>query len=216
MFTGIVQGLGTVLERHPSGGGAVLTVVPDFSLDQPQEGESIAVDGVCLTARNLSPNRFCADVSPETLQRSSLGRLRAGSRVNLERALRLADRLGGHLVSGHVDCMGRVVKRQGLGDFTIFTFSMEAQLGRYVVEKGSVAISGVSLTVNSCAETSFSVSIIPHTLQETTLGLLAVGDAVNIEVDIIGKYVEKLLGGNSSPSTRQTLDSAFLARHGFM
>ena len=216
MFTGIVQGLGTVLERQPSGGGTVLTVVPGFSLDQPQEGESIAVDGVCLTARNISQNRFCADVSPETLKRSSLGSLRAGSKVNLERALRLADRLGGHLVSGHVDCMGRVIKRQSLGDFTVFTFSMEAQLSRYVVEKGSVAISGVSLTVNKCTETSFSVSIIPHTLQETTLGLLAVGDVVNIEVDMIGKYVEKLLGGNPSPSAGQSLDSAFLARHGFM
>lgn len=216
MFTGIVQGLGTVLERQPSGGGTVLTVVPGFSLDQPQEGESIAVDGVCLTARNISQNRFCADVSPETLKRSSLGSLRAGSKVNLERALRLADRLGGHLVSGHVDCMGRVIKRQSLGDFTVFTFSMEAQLSRYVVEKGSVAISGVSLTVNNCTETSFSVSIIPHTLQETTLGLLAVGDVVNIEVDMIGKYVEKLLGGNPAPSAGQSLDSAFLARHGFM
>ncbi len=216
MFTGIVQGVGTVLARHTTGGGTVLTLAPNFTLDEPQEGESIAVDGVCLTARAISPDRFSADVSPETLQRSSLGQLRTGSRVNLERALRLADRLGGHLVSGHVDCMGRVLKRQNLGDFTLFTFSMDARLGRYVVEKGSVAISGVSLTVNSCAGASFSVSIIPHTLRETTLGLLAVGDAVNIEVDIIGKYVEKLLGGRLSQPAGQVLDSAFLARHGFM
>lgn len=217
MFTGIVQGLGTVVERHPSGGGAVLTVTPSFSLDEPQEGESIAVDGVCLTARKITRSSFCADVSPETLERSSLGRLRAGSKVNLERALRLADRLGGHLVSGHVDCMGKVLKREDLGSFTLFTFSMESRLGRYVVEKGSVAISGISLTVNTCTESSFSVSIIPHTLQETSLGLLALGDAVNIEVDIIGKYVEKLLTGQATNSSSgQTLDSAFLARHGFM
>lgn len=217
MFTGIIQGLGTVLERRSSGGGAVLTVSPGFRLDEPQESESIAVDGVCLTARDISPSRFCADVSPETLQRSSLGALRAGSKVNLERALRLADRLGGHLVSGHVDCLGRVLKRQNLGDFTLFTFSLDGRLSRYVVEKGSVAISGISLTVNSCTESSFAVSIIPHTLQETTLGLLAVGDAVNIEVDIIGKYVEKLLGGHAPQQpVGEALDSAFLARHGFM
>ena len=216
MFTGIVRGLGTIVERHPSGGGTVLTVAPTFSLDEPQEGESIAVDGVCLTARKISRSSFCADVSPETLQRSSLGRLRAGSKVNLERALRLADRLGGHLVSGHVDCMGKVLKRENLGSFTLFTFSLESRLSRYVVEKGSVAISGISLTVNSCSEGSFSVSIIPHTLKETTLGLLAVGDVVNIEVDIIGKYVEKLLGGQAGSSSGQTLDSAFLARHGVL
>ncbi len=216
MFTGIIQGLGTVLERRPSGGGAALTIVPDFVLDSRQEGESIAVDGVCLTARAMEERRFSADVSPETLQRSNLGRLRPGSRVNLERALRLADRLGGHLVSGHVDCVGKVLARQPLGDFTLFTFSVERRLGRYVVEKGSIAVNGISLTVNSCTENSCTVSVIPHTLGVTTLGLVAVGDGVNVEVDIIGKYVEKLLAGRVSQPVEQKLDTAFLARHGFL
>ena len=212
MFTVIVQGLGTVLERHAAGGGAVLTLAPSFALDDPQEGESIAVNGVCLTARNIGRDRFCADVSPETLKRSTLGTLRAGAQVNLERALRLSDRLGGHLVSGHIDSVGRVMQRQTLGDFTLFTFSLDRALARYVVEKGSIAVSGVSLTVNACGADSFSVSVIPHTLKETALGALAVGDAVNLEVDIIGKYVERLLGGRQAG---QRLDAAFLAEHGF-
>lgn len=216
MFTGIVQGLGTVLERRLSDGGAALTIAPDFPLEEWQEGESIAVDGVCLTARAMAERRFSADVSPETLRRSTLGQLRPGSRVNLERALRLADRLGGHLVSGHVDCTGRVLARRLLGDFTLFTFSVEPQLGRYMVEKGSIAVSGVSLTVNGCSQGSCTVSIIPHTLQVTALGLLAVGDAVNIEVDLIGKYVERLLGNRVPQPVEQGLDTAFLARHGFL
>ncbi len=216
MFTGIIQGLGTVQERRAAGGGAVLSIVPDFVLDSRQEGESIAVDGVCLTARAMDERRFSADVSPETLRRSSLGRLRPGSRVNLERALRLADRLGGHLVSGHVDCVGQVLARRHLGDFTLFTFSVEPRLGRYLVEKGSIAVNGISLTVNSCTEASCTVSVIPHTLEVTTLGLAAVGDGVNVEVDIIGKYVEKLLGGPLPQASGERLDTAFLARHGFL
>lgn len=214
MFTGIVQGLGTIVERRTAGGGAVLTVVPDFSLDDPREGESIALNGVCLTARHIEARRFSADVSPETLDRSCLGGLRVGDRVNLERALRPLDRLGGHLVSGHIDGMGRVQKRRALGNFTLFTFALDRHLSRYVVAKGSIAVSGVSLTVNDCSETGFSVAVIPHTLQETVLGLLTVGDTVNIEVDIIGKYVEKLLAGQTNqPGSR--LDAAFLAEHGF-
>lgn len=216
MFTGIIQGLGTVLERRPADGGAALTIAPDFALEESQEGESIAVDGVCLTARAMGERRFSADVSPETLRRSTLGQLRPGGRVNLERALRLTDRLGGHLVSGHVDCTGKVLARQPLGDFTLFTFSVEPRLERYMVEKGSIAVSGVSLTVNSCARGSCTVSVIPHTLQVTALGLLAVGDAVNIEVDLVGKYVEKLLAGRVPQPVEQKLDTAFLARHGFL
>ena len=217
MFTGIIQGMGVITERRPSGGGAVLAVAPDFRLEEPREGESIAVNGVCLTAREISATGFLADVSPETLSRSALGGLRPGAKVNLERALRPADRLGGHIVSGHVDGVGRVLKRERQSAFTLFTFSLEPGLSRYVVEKGSIAVSGVSLTVNACQEAAFSVSVIPHTLEITILGGLSVGDAVNLEVDIIGKYVEKLLARrpDTTPAPARRLDAGFLAENGF-
>lgn len=217
MFTGIIQGLGTVVEKRAAGGGVVLALEADFALTDPEEGESIAVNGACLTARDIMENRFLADVSPESLSRTGLGDLRVGSKVNLERALRLSDRLGGHLVSGHVDAMATVEERRNSGDFTLFTFSMDAGLMRYVIEKGSITINGISLTVNSCEHARFSVSIIPHTLAVTTLGTLKQGDKVNIEVDIIGKYVEKLLGGGDGTSkTKSALNAAFLAEHGFI
>ena len=217
MFTGIIQGRGKVVRQLPSGGGMVFCLEADFDLVDPEEGESIAVNGVCLTARDIDRNRFLVDVSPETLSRTNLGSLQAGSKVNLERALRLSDRLGGHMVSGHVDALGRVEERTAVGDFTLFTFSLPQSLIKYVIEKGSIAINGVSLTVNSCTGERFTVSIIPHTLAVTTLGELRQGDMVNIEVDIIGKYVEKLFmdktvqAGNDSK-----INSAFLAEHGFL
>lgn len=217
MFTGIVQGFGRIVEKRPAGGGAVFGVVADFDLDEPQEGESIAVNGACLTARDIRGRSFLADVSPETLARTNLGGLTVGSAVNLERALRLSDRLGGHLVSGHIDAVGKVEERRPAGNFTIFTFSLPTSLAKYVIEKGSIAINGVSLTVNSCDGGGFSVSIIPHTLAVTTLGLLKRGDVVNLEVDIIGKYVEKLLAPKSAENGEAAgLDRSFLAAHGFL
>ena len=217
MFTGIIQGLGTVFEKRPAGGGMIFGVEAGFQLTDPEEGESIAVNGACLTARNISGNRFYVDVSPESLARTGLGRLQAGHTVNLERALRLSDRLGGHLVSGHIDTQGRVEQRQAAGDFTLFTFAIDSELTKYIIEKGSVTINGVSLTVNSCGHDRFAVSIIPHTLSVTTLGQLKPGDLVNVEVDLIGKYVEKLLGmkgeAGAGPSR---INPAFLAEHGFM
>lgn len=216
MFTGIIQGLGAVFEQRPAGGGKIFGVEAEFILNDPEEGESIAVNGACLTARNITGNRFYVDVSPETLSRTVLGRVQAGHRVNLERALRLCDRLGGHLVSGHVDAMGIVQQRRAAGDFTLFTFSVDASLSKYIIEKGSITINGVSLTVNSCERERFSVSIIPHTLAITTLGQLHEGDRVNIEVDMIGKYVEKLLAEKSMPGGGARINSAFLAEHGFL
>ena len=217
MFTGIIQGCGTVRRAKTSGGGMVFQLESDFPMADPEEGESIAVNGVCLTARDIKENSFQVDVSPESLSRTGLGALKTGSRVNLERALRLSDRLGGHMVSGHVDTQGRVEDRQTKGDFTLFTFSLSRSLTKYVIEKGSVAINGISLTVNSCAGERFTVSIIPHTLAVTTLDELKPGDLVNIEVDIIGKYVEKLLSDKSHHSENSSnINSAFLAEHGFM
>ena len=217
MFTGIIEGRGSIQLAQASGGGMVFLLEADFDLTDPEEGESIAVNGVCLTARDIKGNSFLVDVSPESLSCTSLGTLKMGSRVNLERALRLSDRLGGHMVSGHVDTQGRVEDRSSKGDFTLFTFSLSHSLVKYVIEKGSVAINGVSLTVNSCQGEQFTVSIIPHTLAVTTLGELKQGDMVNIEVDIIGKYVEKLLADKSDHAgAGSKINSAFLAEHGFL
>ena len=217
MFTGIIQGLGTLFEKRPAGGGMIFGLEADFALTDPEEGESIAVNGACLTARNIKGSRFYVDVSPESLTRTILGRFQTGQRVNLERALRLSDRLGGHLVSGHVDTQGLVEQRRNAGDFTLFTFSLDPGLTKYVIEKGSITINGVSLTVNSCERDRFSVSIIPHTLAITTLGALREGDPVNIEVDMIGKYVEKLLTEKSAGGGVQgRINPAFLAEHGFL
>lgn len=217
MFTGIIQGLGTLVEKRPAGGGMIFGLEADFQLTDPEEGESIAVNGVCLTARNIKGKRFYVDVSPESLERTGLGRLQTGNRVNLERALRLSDRLGGHLVSGHVDAQGQVEQRKSTGDFTLFTFSLDPALTKYVVAKGSITINGVSLTVNTCERNRFSVSIIPHTLAITTLGGLREGDRVNIEVDMIGKYVEKLLAEKSAAGEQPSrINPGFLAEHGYL
>ena len=219
MFTGIIQGTGKLLAKRTAGGGLVFDIEADFVIDDPSEGESIACSGVCLTAYNIQGRRFSADVSPETLSRTKLGRLVVGDTVNLERALKLSDRLGGHLVSGHVDCLAEVRSREPLGDYTIFNFAVPDEQSRYIIEKGSITIDGISLTVNSCAPGVFSVSIIPHSLKVTTLGQLKPGHVVNIEVDVIGKYIESLLlaGGRLPKATQKpTITEGFLAEHGFL
>ncbi len=220
MFTGIIEGTGKLLSKRNTGGGMAFDLEAGFDLVNPEEGESIAVNGVCLTAYNINGRKFTVDVSPESLSRTTLGGLAVGGSVNMERALQLSDRLGGHIVSGHVDCVANVFSRQPKGDFTLFSFGFSKEFGRYVIEKGSVTIDGVSLTVNSCSADTFEVSIIPHTLQITTLGMLKRGSRVNIEVDIIGKYVEKMLlpkdPGGEKTVIDKTINEAFLAENGFV
>ncbi len=218
MFTGIILGKGKIFAKRPLGGGVELGLEADFDLIDPEEGESIAVNGVCLTAKTIQGRRFSVDVSPESLVRTNIGKLSVGSKVNLERALMLSDRLGGHMVSGHVDSSVRVLERKPLGEYVLFTFEIPDGLGRYIIEKGSITIDGISLTINSCDESTFSVSIIPHTLLITTLGDIQTGDMVNIEVDLIGKYVEKLLAVSSTEEKPKGsgINPAFLAEHGFI
>ncbi len=217
MFTGIVQGKGKIFEARPSRGGMTFGIESDFIITDPEEGESIAINGVCLTAMNIHGRRFSADVSPETLDKTNLGNLAVGSGVNLERALRLSDRLGGHLVSGHVDAVSKIVEKKNLGDFTLFTFTIPLGLDRYIIQKGSITIDGISLTLNSCDKQTFSVSIIPHTLEVTMLGALNQGCSINLEVDIIGKYVEKLLTSDiGSKGSSSSINMAFLADNGFL
>jgi riboflavin synthase len=217
VFTGIIQGKGKLIEKRPSGGGMVFGVEADFALDDPAEGESIACNGVCLTAKKIAGRRFEVDVSPESLSCTNLGAMAVGMHMNLERALRLSDRLGGHLVSGHVDATTPIMEIRPEGDFVRFRFAVPRGLGRYIIEKGSITINGISLTVNQCDDASFAVAIIPHTLRVTTLGRLQQNDLVNIEVDLIGKYVEKLLQvKEKEDGSFSRINPAFLAEHGFL
>ncbi len=220
MFTGIIEGLGTIVQVRPVDGGSRLTVTADFSLEGTGIGDSIAVNGACLTAVALQGPRFTVDVSPETLSKTTFKTVKIGDRVNLERALRLSDRLDGHLVSGHIDGLGAITGKQSQGNAIVVTFSIPETLSRYMIPKGSVAIDGVSLTINSCDKQSFNVSIIPHTTQITTIGLKKTGARVNIETDMIGKYVEKFLGGEGRESeikgASASLDMQFLAKTGFL
>lgn len=200
MFTGIVMARGLVLETTPVGGDLRMRIhTGSIELDDCSEGDSIAVSGACLTMLEPSGHEFLADVSAETLALTTLGKLKVGSPVNLELALTLRDRLGGHLVSGHVDGMGQVVSRHEDGRAERFTFELPKALARYVAAKGSITIDGVSLTVNEVQANTFSVCLIPHTLQVTTLGDLKPGNPVNIEVDLVARYLERLTC--SEPST---------------
>ena len=198
MFTGIVEELGTVTAiEHPDGGDAVLTVHGPVVTSDAALGDSISVSGVCLTVTSLPGQTFTADVMPESLERTCLGDLVPGDQVNLERAVRADGRLGGHIVQGHVDGVATLRSRAPGPRWDDLVFEAPAELTRYVAEKGSIAVSGVSLTVTSVTETAFGVSLIPTTLEATILGALLPGDRVNIEVDVLAKYVERLLGARA-------------------
>ena len=193
MFTGLIEDVGTIGDLRLQQKSAVLTVKTKLPVRSMARGASVAVNGACLTVVKKGPKSFTVDVSPETLQRTSLKTLTIGSMVNLERPMRLADRLGGHLVTGHVDGVGAVAAIERQGEFTIVTFDVPAPIGALLVPKGSVAVDGISLTVNVCCKQRFSVAIIPFTLRHTNLRARKVGDKVNIETDLIGKYVQSFM-----------------------
>lgn len=193
MFTGIIEELGTVESIEERGENARLVIGARIVTDGTNHGDSIAVNGVCLTALDVRPESFAADVSRETLQRSTLGDLKPGTRVNLERAVTPATRLGGHMVQGHVDARGRFVGVEDHGESWTVRFGFPDEIARYLVFKGSVAVEGISLTIAALADDYFEVAIIPKTWEVTNLSYLKPGDSVNLEVDVIGKYVERLL-----------------------
>ena len=220
MFTGIIEGLGTIREIRTTGQGKRLGVDADFDLDGTKIGDSISVNGACLTVVTIKGRLFGVDMSPETLTRTTFGSAKIGGRVNLERALRLSDRLDGHLVSGHIDGIGTVKLKEKTGNAIIITIEVPETLSYYMIKKGSVAVDGISLTINTCDRNRFDVSIIPHTAEVTTLGLTKAGDQVNIETDMIGKYVERFVRRSQdidpSKETGQSVDMNFLAKTGFI
>lgn len=193
MFTGLIEDVGKIAALRIAKDAAVLTVQTKLPLGRTPRGASIAVNGACLTVVRKTAKAFTVDVSPETLQRTSLQELAVGSPVNLERPMRLTDRLGGHLVTGHVDGIAKIVAMSTEGEFTIFSFAVPPMMTPLLVRKGSVAVDGISLTINDCRRGRFSVAIIPYTLQHTNLRARRVGDKVNIETDLVGKYVQNLL-----------------------
>jgi len=202
MFTGIVEDLGAVKGIKRKSKEVVFTFkVGNINLNEVGLGDSIAVNGTCLTVTALSKHTFSVDASHETLAKTNLGKLKVGKTVNLERALKVGDKLGGHIVNGHVDGVGEVVSKRKQGESVEIKFSVPKKLSKYIVEKGSVAIDGVSLTVNSVRGNEFVVNIIPYTLEATTFGGLRKGSSVNIECDIIGKYVEKFVTGTKEKNS---------------
>lgn len=217
MFTGIVEEIGTVLHVQKGRHSAVLSIQAQKILADIQIGDSIAVNGVCLTVTSYESKKFTADIMHETLNRSSLIQLKTGSHVNLERAMPVNGRFGGHIVAGHVDGVGTVQQIQQDDTAVWYTIQADPGILRYVIEKGSIAIDGISLTVANVSADSFSVSVIPHTAQMTTLSERKAGDVVNLENDMIGKYIEKLLQPACAlQPAKSTLTKEFLTEHGYV
>lgn len=216
MFTGIIEELGKLKGSKRGAASAQLTITAEKVLEDARIGDSIAVNGVCLTVINLAAQEFTADMMAETLTKTNLGGLHAGDQVNLERALCLGGRLGGHIVSGHIDGVGVITGLEKHDIATLVTIKAPHEVMRYVIKKGSVAIDGISLTVVDCREDSFQVSLIPHTAHATALALKKVGSTVNLEGDLIGKYVERLITFPQSSSVESKIDLSFLAENGFL
>lgn len=216
MFTGLVAELGTVQRLDRQGESYHLTVSAVKVMQNLKIGDSVAVNGACLTVVDMQESAFTADVMPETVRLTNIGSLHAGDKVNLERTLRLCDGLDGHIVSGHVEGLGTIISRRPEGIANVVEIAAEARLLRYILPKGSIAIDGISLTVTAVTGSSFLVAIIPHTAKETTLGFKSVGDKVNLETDIIGKYVEKLLNTGAHEKAEKQLDKNMLLENGFI
>lgn len=212
MFTGIIEDIGVIANINKMAGRweiSLKTALPPATI---KEGDSISVDGICLTVTKLSNNTFFVDASLETLRLTTLKEKRTGQKVNLERAMSAENRFGGHLVTGHIDGVGSIIEKKKEGDSTTFVIEVSPPLARYIVGKGSIAIDGISLTVNEQRDNIFTVNIIPYTVSRTTIGEKNLRDAINIETDIIGKYVESFLTKSKSKS----IDMDFLYRHGYV
>ena len=213
MFTGIVEEIGTITEVHPQSSGVTVKIKAETVLEDAKIGDSIAVDGPCLTVRDLEQRAFVADISEETLRRTTLRACKVGTRVNLERSLRLGDRIGGHLVLGHVDEIATITEWKNEGTSSIMQVTVSSKVKPYIAYKGSIAVDGVSLTIADVSDNKFEVALVPHTLQVTTLGEKRNGDIVNIEVDVMARYIETLMQNQIPPS--QTIDLEFLQKHGY-
>jgi riboflavin synthase len=218
MFTGLVEGIGAIREIQRIREEMKLIILPQFDMSDSRVGDSIAVNGVCLSITGIQGGAFSMDVSGETMSRSTMGQLKPGDEVNLERALRLGDRLGGHLVSGHVDGVGKILKMGQKEKSWLLRIGIDGALARYTIEKGSIAVEGISLTINDCQDIYFEVNIVPHTARQTTILKKRVGDLVNLETDMIGKYVEKFFRKeNASPEQKRSslINEEMLRKYGF-
>ena len=218
MFTGIVEEMGVVTGLEKSLAGATLRILAQTVLDDVSRGASLAVNGVCLTVVTVTGQEIALDVSPETLSVTTMGSLVPGAPVNLERAMKVGDRLGGHLVSGHVDGVGSVLQRRQEGDTLVLVVEAPPEILRYCVPKGSVTVDGISMTINGLQDRAFTLTVIPHTAKVTTLGVKQPGDQLNLEPDLIGKYVERLLQDRRSlpPRSAPTIDQDYLRKRGLL
>jgi riboflavin synthase len=215
MFTGLVEELCKVKSITKGAKSIRLTIEAGKICSDMKLGDSIAVNGICLTATDFIHNQFTADVMPETMQRTALSKLKIGDVVNLERALKMGDRLGGHIVSGHIDGIGTINNKEQNDNAIIININTSAEIIRYIIKKGSIAIDGISLTVVDVSTDWFTVSLIPHTATMTTLGFKTKGDLVNLETDVLGKYVEKMLNNTEEPKG-SNMSLGFLSQHGYL